>query len=308
MSGRNLAAGAPPAPPHWWEQRERGSLLLQRLMIWIAFHLGWPAARALLVGITAYFFVTSACSRRASAEFLRRATSRPARMLDVFRHLHAFAATLLESTFLLARRTEHFRITVEGLDMLIAALAKGRGSVLLGAHFGSFEVLRAVARDAPVAVHPVMYRRATGRLARTLAALDPALAAAIIDLGTPEAVLSMREAVQRGEIVAMLADRTVGTEKRVSADFLGAPAEFPAGPLIVTAHLDAPVLLFWGIRTGPRRYTVVFEPFAERIVLRRGARADDLRLWVGRYAAKLEARCRANPFNWFNFFPFWHQP
>lgn len=308
MSGLNLAARASPGPRHWSKQHERGSLWLQRLMIWIAFRLGWPVARALLIGITAYFFVTSACARRASAEFLRRATGRPAGMLDVFRHLHAFAATLLESTFLLARRAGDFRITVEGLEALLAALAKGRGCVLLGAHFGSFQVLRAVAREAPVPVHPVMYRRATGRLARTLATLDPALDAAIIDLGAPEAVLSVREAVQRGEIVAMLADRAVDTEKRVVVNFLGAPAAFPSGPLIVTARLDAPVLLFWGTRIGPRRYRVVFEPFAERIVLRRAAGADDLGLWVGRYAAKLEARCRAHPFNWFNFFPFWHLP
>ena len=75
----------------------------------------------------------------------------------------------------------------------------------------------------------------------------------------------------------------------------------------MAASLDAPVLLFWGIRTGPRHYTVVFEPFADRIVLRRAARVNDLRHWVGRYVARLEARCRAHPFNWFNFYPFWKQ-
>jgi predicted LPLAT superfamily acyltransferase len=306
MSG--IALDPVAAPPHWSRHRERGSAALLRLMIWIAFHLGWPVARAIVVGIAAYFFATSARSRSSSAEFLQRATGRPARAREVFRHVHTFAATLLDSVFLVAGRTTRFRIDIQGLDRLTAALAEGRGCVLLGAHFGSFEVLRAAARHAPVPVRPVMYRRATGRLAATLEALDPALASAIIDLGAPEAVLLVREAVLRGEIVGMLMDRSLGAQKLVTSDFLGAPAAFPAGPLILAASLDAPVLLFWGIRTGPRQYSVAFEPFAERIVLRRADRAADLRHWVGRYVASLEEKCRAHPFNWANFYPFWGRP
>ena len=30
--------------------------------------------------------------------------------------------------------------------------------------------------------------------------------------------------------------------------------------------------------------------------------------WVARFAASLEERCRAHPFNWFNFYPFWERP
>ena len=67
-------------------------------------------------------------------------------------------------------------------------------------------------------------------------------------------------------------------------------------------------MLFYGIRTGPRRYTVQFEPFADRITLHRATRSADLEAWVARFAASLEKRCRAYPFNWFNFYPFWERP
>ena len=89
--------------------------------------------------------------------------------------------------------------------------------------------------------------------------------------------------------------------------FLGSPAPFPAGPFILAASMAAPVVLFYGLRTGPRRYRIRFQPFAERLVLRRASRAEDLRHWVAAYAAALETACRAHPFNWFNFFPFWDQ-
>jgi predicted LPLAT superfamily acyltransferase len=66
-----------------------------------------------------------------------------------------------------------------------------------------------------------------------------------------------------------------------------------------------PALLFYGIRTGPGRYEVRFEPFAERILLPRTGRAQALRDYVERFAASLAVECRRNPYNWFNFFPFW---
>jgi predicted LPLAT superfamily acyltransferase len=43
-------------------------------------------------------------------------------------------------------------------------------------------------------------------------------------------------------------------------------------------------------------------------MLRRATRAEDLRAVIGRYAAALERACRAHPFQWFNFYPFWETP
>jgi predicted LPLAT superfamily acyltransferase len=273
-------------------------------MLWITLHLGWAVSRGLLVFIALYFFLTSARARAASRDFLSRALGHRGSAWDAFRHIFTFASVILENVFLLSGRTAKFDIGIEGLDSLTASLANGRGCILLGAHLGSFEVLRCIGRASPVVVRPVMHRR-NFRVIALLEALDPALAGAVIELGTPAAMLRVREALARGEIVGMLADRALGAQKMVDVPFLGSPAPFPTGPLIVAASLDVPILLFYGIRVGPRRYIVQFEPFAERIVLRRATRLADLKPWVARFAASLDTRCRAYPFNWFNFYPFW---
>jgi predicted LPLAT superfamily acyltransferase len=281
--------------------------LLLRLMLWITLHMGWAVARGLLVLIAGYFFLTSSRARAASRGFLGRALGRPATRRDEFRHIFTFASVILESVFLLSGRTSRFRIDIEGLESLTASLAKGRGCILLGAHLGSFEVMRSIGRASPVTVRPLMHRRNV-RVIALLEALDPALAAAVIELGTPGAMLQVQEALARGEIVGMLADRALGEQKLIDAPFLGSLAPFPAGPLVVAAKLGAPTVLFYGIRTGPRCYTVQFEPFADRITLQRATRSADLEAWVARFAASLEKRCRAHPFNWFNFYPFWERP
>ena len=74
---------------------------------------------------------------------------------------------------------------------------------------------------------------------------------------------------------------------------------------LVAAALAVPVVLFCGVRTGARRYDVHFEPFADRIVLQRSRRAEEMANWVKRYAGRFEAYCRTYPFNWFNFYDFW---
>jgi len=295
---------------NWTSRREGGSPRALQALLGLVLRLGARNSAALLLPpITAWYLATRGEARAASREFLTRALGRRARLSEVAHHLHGFAHAVLDRVFLLADRTADFEIRVEGLEHVSTLLDSGQGCILLGAHLGSFEALRSLGRQAPVPVHPVMYRRNAGALTVMLDSLAPGLRHDIIEIGEPGSMLRAREALERGEIVGLLADRSPRGEKTVAVPFLGSPAAFPAGPFILAATLAAPVVLFFGLRTGPQRYTIRFQPFAGQIVLRRATRAADLAGWVAAYAAALEPICRAHPYNWFNFFPFWaHNP
>lgn len=294
--------------PAWAVARERGSAALLRVMLWITLRLGWHVGAGLLYPIALWYYLASPGARAASREFLTRARGRPARALEVYRHILTFARVTLDRVFLLTDRVERFRVEVTGLEHLAALVEQGRGCVLLGGHLGSFEVLRSVAKQAPVPVRPLMFRRNAGALTRLLEGIAPEVHRRVIDIGTPSAMLSAHEAVARGEIIGILADRAPCGQRRTPVRFMGADAEFPTGPITLAATLGAPVVLFFGVRVGRRRYAVHFEPFAERIALRRETRRADLAAWTARFAARLEARAREHPDNWFNFFPFWKEP
>jgi predicted LPLAT superfamily acyltransferase len=130
----------------------------------------------------------------------------------------------------------------------------------------------------------------------------------VIEIGTPDAMLRVRESLDRGEFVGILGDRTPADQKFMAMPFLGEEAPFPTGPMALAATLHAPVLLVYGVRTGRRRYKIGFELFADEIVLGRATRTEDLRHWIGLYVAWLEGMCRRHPFNWFNFHDFWDKP
>jgi predicted LPLAT superfamily acyltransferase len=293
----------------WAGRRERGSATLIRLMIWLSLTLGWSVGQALLYPITLYFVLVPRGVRHASRDFLDRVLGRPATNLDVFRHFFAFSCVLLDRLFLLSGRLRQFEIKVAGLDDIESALSQSRGCILLGSHLGSFEVLRVVGRQSPVPVKILMYRGNSRPYSRLVEQLDPMLADSIIEIGEPEAMLRVHESVARGEIVGILADRAPQHDKAVIVPFLEAPAAFPTGPLALAAILGAPVVLFFGVRTGHRRYQVHFEHFADRVIVDRKRRTEDLTNWVWRYAARLESYARNYPFNWFNFYDFWeHRP
>lgn len=313
MTLPDAASGAGPchrarARTGWTLSRERGGGLPLAVMIWLTRHLGWHVGQALLYPITLWFFLASPAARAASRDFLGRALGRPPRGRDVLRHLWTFASVILDRVFFLSGRTKGFELAVQGLEAVTEVVNAGRGCILLGSHLGSFDVLRAFGRAAPVRVSPVMFRLNSGHLTRLLETLDPELARDVIEIGTPGAMLRVQECVERGEIVGFLADRSPVRDRMVPVPFLGAEAEFPAGPMVLAAVVGAPVVLFYGVRTGPRRYAIRFERFAERIVLPREKRDAALRALLAAYGASLAAACRDHPFNWFNFYPFWRPP
>jgi predicted LPLAT superfamily acyltransferase len=119
--------------------------------------------------------------------------------------------------------------------------------------------------------------------------------------------LAAAEALQAGGMVALLADRGRAHETLRRVDFLGEPAPFPVGPWLLANALQVPVMLCFGMYRGGKRYSLTFEPFAERVDIPREDRPRALDDVLRRYAERLEHYARLEPYNWFNFYDFWQQ-
>lgn len=294
------------ARPQWLERRERGSAFAMRLIAWLSLAFGRRVGRILLHPICAYFLVFSPRARRASRAYLRRVLGRPPRLAELFHHYHCFASTVHDRLFLLAGRHGEFDIDVQIAPSAERWLSGESGCILLGAHFGSFDMLRtygAAHHARPINV--MMHRDNAAKTNRVMQSLAPQLAPRVIPLGSADSLLRVRECLMRGEPVGILADRVWDNDRAVRCDFFGTPALFPVGPFRLAALLDVPVVMFSGVYRGGNRYEIRIEPFAERIVLDRAARENALQPWIQRYANALEGYCRRAPYNWFNFYDFW---
>ncbi len=302
----------------WRGRRERGSNGAIRVMIWLAIHAGRGVCRVILVPICAYFFVTAPQSRRASREFLDRALGRSATWRDTFRHLFVFSTTLLDRVYLMHGRQRELSVEVTNEAVLWDALGGGRGCLLLGSHLGSFEMLGIVGSvEKKLSINMVMHTGDDGaRLGNLILDQKSALPYKVIPLGQPGSMLRVKECLDRGEVVGILADRVYGDEATQSLPFLGSPARFSLSPLRLARITGAPVVTVFGLFRGGCRYEIVFESLAGRVNDARAeigmtvpsseaADAVSLDGCLAAYVASLERHARRCPYNWFNFYDYW---
>lgn len=292
--------------PGWAARPERLNSFFIRLGAWIAHALGRTVSRSLLCLICWYFVAISPRDRSASRRYLGRALGRKARLTDVFRHFHTFAVTILDRAYLVKGQFARFEVRVHGEAIVADMAARGESCLLLGAHMGSFEIVRFLGRECGgVNVSLVMYEENARRLNAALNAIDPAAAMRIISLGKMDSMLEVESALARREFVGMLGDRTIEGEGTVSCPFFGDAARFPTGPFRIAAMLDKPVVLMLGLYRGGNRYDIYFEELADTRHTERAQRDRALAHAVRSYVARLEHYCRIAPYNWFNFHDVW---
>lgn len=295
------------ARPEWMQRKERGSMLWLRIMSVLSLVFGRRLSRLIVYGIAAYFMLAVPAARVASRAYLARIFGRPATRGEVYRHILSFASTIHDRVYLLNDRHDEFNLRLIGADALHALHAKDGGFFLFGAHLGSFEVMRSLARVNPdLKVSMAMYPDNARQINAALAAINPAAMQDIIALGRLDSMIAVHNRMQEGAMVGILADRASGEDAYQVVDFLGSPAHFPTGPFRMAAMLRQPVFFMAGLYLGGNRYDIHFSPIADFSQIGPRERDAAISAAITCYVAALEGHCRRAPFNWFNFFDFWN--
>lgn len=198
-----------------------------------------------------------------------------------------------------------FAAPVEGLALLDAALAGGKGAVLLLSHFGAnqmvmpalgFRGYRLHQVSAPAtALNERLPESRPGWVLRTRELRwehEQALPAVHINgLGNLARAL---DCLRRGEVLAIAGDGGhFSTPVRVP--FLGREAHFPAGAMLLARRTGSPVLPVFVLRDASGRNTVIIEPPLETIHAPAPSREAAAEAGVRDFAARLENRVRAHP-------------
>ncbi len=298
------------AKASWATAPERSNATLLKMMAWVAVTCGRTMARWLLVPISIYYVLFSPSQRRNSRRFLKRALGRDSNWIDGYRHIHSFASTILDRVYFLRQGVAPFAITVNGHDELQAAARQDPGAFLVGGHLGSFEVMRAVGDDiGGMNVAMVMYPGNAAKINATLQALAPDKPTPVIALGRMEAMLAVRDWLDKGGLAGMLGDRGLEADpqltRSVRANFMGKDVDFIDGPMRLAALLKRRVYFMTGLYLGGNRYEVIFKPLVDFRSVDARSREAAIREAVLAYAQELETQARRAPFNWFNFHDFW---
>lgn len=290
----------------WRDRPERGGRRITRFYIWLCLTVGRRLARPILYGIALYFVLSAPRERAASAWYLARVGKGAPGPLDIYRHFFTFSTVIMDRLFFLAERTEQITVAFHGVETFHALQDSGRGFLLASAHFGSFEAMRVMGisgRNLPVKA--LMHTETSSQLNDLLSSFNPAVTESVIALGKPGAMLEVKEWLEQGGIVGILADRITAGDKVTMVDFLGSPAPFPLGPWLLAGMLKVPVLLCFAVYRGRGHYDIYFEMLTEALETARQDRDAAAERLAARYAERLAHYCRLAPYNWFNLFDFW---
>ena len=305
MSSEALATGQ----ASWRDIPERGSTLGIVWLVRIATALGRRPARLLVHAIAFYYALVSPRARRAIRTF-RTQMGLSSGFGAAYRQILRFSEVALDALFFVQGDLRPFEISRDGHLLLAELRDSGTGAVLLGAHFGSFYAMRGQGHDESLKLHPLVFTGNARRINDVLERLDPRATTQLVQMkdGDVSVLLKVRELVERGGLVAILADRVPPSGKSVTVDFLGKPAQLPTGPFLLAATLRCPVYLTYSVYRPPNRYELHCERFAETIELPRGQRTEAVQKYAQAYADRLSAWCDEAPDNWFNFYDFWAAP
>lgn len=291
----------------WLSRRERGTVAGLQLALGLATLLGRTGMKPVVRAIALWYRLFDRAAVAGSKSWLTRIHGRPPGFWEVYRHIRVFVQVTLDRVFLLQGKTRGLAFVRTGTENLERQVATGRGAVLLGAHLGSYEAMRASGVELELPISVLGYFQNARMINALFDALNPGMAARVIHMGDDPigAVSRVLGRIEAGELVGMFADRVGLNDRVVRVPFCGAEASFAAGPFLLASLLRCPVYLVFGLYRDPDRYELFCEPLAERVELPRGRRDEALAGYARRYAERLEFYARKAPENWFNWFDFW---
>lgn len=158
----------------------------------------------------------------------------------------------------LGRRDELRRtMAVNGVDNILAALDRGHGMILAGIHLGGWEIAVAIP-EAKIPV-PTTAIVADDWLAWGIDHLRNA--AGLRTAYRSDSALSAARILRRGEVLLVLGDDGWGDEPRTHrVRFLDGWAHLPAGIVSLARLCRAPIVCFWCLPHGPRRWVIDLDP------------------------------------------------
>ncbi|USG62618.1 glycosyltransferase family 2 protein [Sneathiella marina] len=307
-----------PAPPesskHWARINERGAAwglkIVFALYTLLGSRLSWYAIQPILV----YFFLTGSVQRQASSQYWQRIykqkniSGSPTRW-QLWLHYRSFGKMALDKISAWLGDIKIKDLAIDNMEELDRRASSETGIVVFTSHLGNVEVCRALAEKRGANKITVFaHTKHAMRFNNLLAAYNPASAVDVMeveDIG-PGTLIELRERLDRGDWIVIAGDRipVTGNKRTISVDFLGSPALFSQGPVIIASLLKSPVYIMNCVRDG-EKFRIYFDKLTDQIILPRQNRDVAAGKYIIEYVKALEEKCLQYPDQWYNFFDFW---
>ena len=194
-------------------------------------------------------------------------------------------------------------IKLKNLHYFDAALASGKGVVVLTAHLGNWELGGVVIAQLGYPFWAVALPHKNKKVNDFFDAQRNSKGVKVIAMG--KAVRSCLTEIRKNHMVALVGDRDF-TEKGISIDFFGRPTHFPEGPAALSLMTGASIVPGFMLRNPDDTFTLSIEKPVEFSPT--GDKAKDLENLITVYNKIFEDYISRYPEQWYVFRRFWMDP
>jgi len=177
------------------------------------------------------------------------------------RCFHSIAKSGMEMVFLMERpQLIKERVVIEGRENLDITLSKGKGVILVSAHFGNFPLMLAKLSSEGYLVNVVVRYMRDEKIEEYFERKRKLLNIhSIHTQPRDECVKRSIEVLRRNEILCIQLDQNFGAKGGVFVDFFGRKAATASGPIIFSLRTKAPILPAFIIRERDDTHRIVIE-------------------------------------------------
>lgn len=289
-----------------WEGKSRGGLLGHRIFVFTLRTFGLRTAYFLLRFVATWFFLT-AKSTKTSLKYFRQIHGYKTQKAyaATWRNYFLFGQTLIDKVAILAGLKTKYSIEHEGHNNL--QHIKQRGSILLSAHIGNWEIAGQMLEVLDSRFNILLLDNEIERMKAYMNKVMGKKKFKTIPIREDMShLIELHNAFANKELVVMHGDRFLPGTATIEKDFMGKKAKFPAGPFVMAAKFGVPITVVFALKEGRTRYHFYAK---EPIEVKRSRTKEEVETAVktasDQYVAWLEEMVKKYPTQWFNFYDFW---
>ena len=293
-----------------WEGKTKGSLRGHKIFVFILRSFGLGPAYFILRFVAFYYFLFSKSSK-STFRYFRKIHGYKGLKLYVaaYRNYYVFGQVLLDRVALLSGIKTDFNIIRNGhKENLSKVIASAKGSILLSAHIGNWEIAGQMLGGFSAKLNILMYDNEIQKMKDFMLSVTKKRDFSIIGIrdGDMGHLVEIHKAFQNNEILIMHGDRFLPGNETLEKTFMNRRALFPAGPFILAAKFGVPIHVVFSVKEGKNTYHFFAK---EPIEVKRSRSKEEIARAIedssNRYIAYLEDMLRKYPTQWFNFYDFW---
>ena len=235
--------------------------------------------------LVAYANLKSAFASQKMPAELRQITKR------VYRNMVQTFVEVLNLTKVNRKYVDKY-VEVVNMDRIRNAAKSARGTILLTAHFGDWELSSLVSSVEGFPILVLVREQKMKRLNELLNQLRESNGCKVIRKGMD--VKNILKALYGKNIVGILSDQDAG-RNGIFVDFFGRPTSYHSGPFEIAKHTGSLILPNFIVRTGGPYHKLYLE---EYIDFQKAQSADDIKMNIQKFAKLLEGYIRQYPDQW----------